>query len=137
MREESIRIRVEARMTQEEAEDNTRPVVDSVDKLVEQFITLRSFRGRISLIDRILQIRTYGLKILMTTKVERTVSWEGGSILVNKIKFSIDDIRTVVQRLYETVHKRVKEIFYVKRHNVLPALDLKLLCDNTAELSEG
>lgn len=87
--------------------------------------------------DRILHMRTYGMKIRMTTKAGGTVSWEGSSILVNKIKFSMDDIRTVVHGLYETVRKRLNELLFVDREDAMPALDLKSLCDNPAELSEG
>ncbi len=111
--------------------------MEGVDKLVERFMTLRKFGGRISPMDRILHMRTYGLKIRMTTKAGGTVSWEGDSILVNKIKFNMDDIRTVVQGLYETVRKRLNELLYVDREDELPVLDLKSVCDNAAELSEG
>ena len=82
-------------------------------------------------------MRTYGLKIRMTTKAGGTVLWEGDSILVNKIKFDMNDIRIVMQGLYETVRKRLNELLYVEREVQLPALDLKSVCDNAAELSEG
>ena len=136
-RQQSIRSGIEAGLTQEEAEDTARSVVDGVDELVERFMTLRKFGGRISPMDRILHMRTYGMKIRMTTKAGGTVSWEGESILVNKIKFDMDDIRIVVQGLYETVRIRLNELLYVDRDDALPALDFKSLCDNAAELSEG
>ena len=137
MRQQSIQKEIEGGSTQEEAEDRARSVVEGVDKLVERFMTLRKFGGRISPMDRILHMRTYGLKIRMTTKAGGTVSWEGDSILVNKIKFNMDDIRIVVQGLYETVRKRLNDLLYVEREDQLPALDLKSVCDNAAELSEG
>ncbi len=137
IRQQSIHNGIAAGLTQEEAEDEARSVVEGVDKLVERFMTLRKFGGRISPMDRILHMRTYGMKIRMTTKAGGTVSWEGSSILVNKIKFSMDDIRTVVHGLYETVRKRLNELLFVDREDAMPALDLKSLCDNPAELSEG
>ena len=63
---------------------------------------------RISPMDRILRTRTYGLKIRMTTKASGTVAWEGDRVLVNKIRFGIDDIRTVVHGLFEDVSQRFK-----------------------------
>ena len=58
-------------------------------------------------------------------------------ILVHKIKFSMDDIRTVVHGLHEMVRKRLNELLFVDREDAMPALDLKTLCNNAAELSEG
>ena len=138
IRQQSIQSGVATGLSLEEAADTARSVVEGVDKLVERFTALRKFGGRISPMDRILHMRTYGIKIRMTTKADRTVSWEGGSILVNKIKFSMDDIRTVVHGLLETTRRRLKrELLFISNEGELPALDLKALSDNAAELSEG
>ena len=136
-RQKRIQQNVEAGMTQEDAEDEAPAVVDGVDKLVERFMTLRQFGGRIHPMDRILHMRTYGLKIRMVTKASGTVSWEGNNILVNKIKFAVDDIRTVVHGLYETTKGRLKELLFIEFDDNLPALDLRRISDNAAELSEG
>ena len=83
-------------------------------------------------------MRTYGLKIRMTTKAGGTVSWEGSNVLVNKIKFSIDDIRTVVHGLYETARQRLKtKLLLIEGEGELPPLDITSLADNAAELAEG
>ena len=49
----------------------------------------------------------------------------------------MDDIRTVVHGLYETVRKRLNELLSVGREDAMPALDLARLCDNAVDLSEG
>ena len=61
--------------------------VQSVSQAVRitLFMTLREFGGRIRPMDRILRTRTYGLKMQMTTKAGGTVSWNGETVLVNKI----------------------------------------------------
>ena len=137
IRQQSIQNGIASGLTQEEAEDEARSVVEGVDKLVERFMTLRKFGGRISPMDRILHMRTYGMKIRMTTKAGGTVPWEGSSILVNKHKFSMENIRTVVHGLYETVRKRLNELLFVGREDAMPALDLARLCDNAVDLSKG
>ena len=58
MRQQSIQNGIAAGLTQEEAENKARSVVEGVDKLVERFMTLRKFGGRISPMDRILHMRT-------------------------------------------------------------------------------
>ncbi len=88
--------------------------------------------------DRILRTRTYGLKIRMTTKASGTVAWEGQNVLVSRIRFSMDDIRTVVHGLYDTVNARLrKDLLFVSDGHPLPVLDITKLADNAAELSEG
>ena len=83
-------------------------------------------------------MRTYGLKIRITTKAGRTVSWEGSNVLVNKIRFGIDDIRTVVHGLYDTARKRLKtRLLLIDEGGELPQLDIKSIADNAAELAEG
>jgi superfamily II DNA helicase RecQ len=138
IRQKSIQEGVTGGMSLEEAADQARSVVDGVDRLTERFMTLREFGGRISPMDRILRTRTYGLKIRMTTKASGTVAWEGDRVLVNKIRFGIDDIRTVVHGLFEDVSQRFKnELMLADEDQVIPQLDISSLADNAAELSEG
>lgn len=98
-------------------------------------MTLREFGGRVSPMDRILRTRTYGLKIRMATKASGTVAWEGQNVLLNRIRFSMDDIRTVVHGSYETVNARLrKELLFVTETHPLPDFDIKKLAHNAAEL---
>ncbi|KAL9628824.1 MAG: hypothetical protein Q9204_005638 [Flavoplaca sp. TL-2023a] len=137
-RQQSIENGIRTGLSGEEAADQAPAVVDGVDKLVQRFMTLREYGGRISPMDRILRMRTYGLKIRMTTKAGGTVSWNGDKVLVNKIEFSMDDVRTVVHGLNETVRNRLQDLLFVGDGQAeLPPLDIKKLCDNHAELSEG
>jgi len=138
IRQKSIQEGVSEGLSPEEAADQARSVVEGVDRLTERFMTLREFGGRISPMDRILRTRTYGLKIRMTTKAGGTVAWEGDRVLVIKIRFGIDDIRTVVHGLFEEVSQRFeRELMLVDQDTILPHLDISSLADNAAELSEG
>ena len=60
-------------------------VVEGVDASVKRFMTLRSFSGMISPMDRLLHQRTYGLRIRYTTKAEgRCRGTEAASLLTAK-----------------------------------------------------
>lgn len=138
MRQDSIAVGMAEGLSEPEAKQQARSAVEGVDALVQRFMTLREFGGRISPMDRILRTRAYGLKIRMTTKASGTVAWMGQSVLVNRIRFSMDDIRTVVHGLHETVNTRLRrELLFIDSEHPLPVLDIGQLADNAAELSEG
>ena len=53
--------------------------------------------------DRILHMRTYGFNIRYNIKATGIVSWKDvNTIAINKISFTMDDIRTVVHGLNES-----------------------------------
>jgi len=84
-------------------------------------------------------MRTYGRKIRETIKSETRISWQGERIYVDKISFTMGDIRVVVHGLYETVRERlVKDLLLVEDGGkaALPMLDLGRLFDNAVEMSE-
>jgi hypothetical protein len=59
-------------------------------------------------------------------------------VLVNKIRFGMDDIRTVVHGLCETARKRLKtKLLLIDEGGELPPLNIKSMADNAAELAEG
>lgn len=136
MRQHNVHNALERGSTEEEAKSEAPSVVEGVDRLVQRFMTLREFGGRISPMDRILRTRTYGLKIRMTTKAGGTVAWEGNNVLVNKVRFGMDDIRSVVHGLFDTVRGRLKDLLFVDDTHQLPTVDIKSLADNAAEMSE-
>jgi hypothetical protein len=50
----------------------------------------------------------------------------------------MDDIRTVVYRLYETARERLKtKLLLIDEGGELPQLNIKSIADNAAELAEG
>ncbi|KAK5110666.1 hypothetical protein LTR85_000968 [Meristemomyces frigidus] len=95
-REDAVQQGIMRGLVEKEARRQAPGVVTSVDEKVRNFTTLREFGGTISLIDRVLRQRTYGMKIRYTTKAEGLVSWNGGEILVDNKRFSIENIPTVV-----------------------------------------
>jgi len=58
-----------------EAEKRALFVFNTVQDLVNRFMTLTSFGGKPSLIDTMLHMRTYGMKIRYTIKGEARISW--------------------------------------------------------------
>ena len=93
--------------------------------------------------DRILYIRTHGMKIRFSTKGEGRVSWKGEEICINKTSFSIEELRSVIHRLNKSVRKRlIEDLLHIKggreieERARLPKLDLGGLYNNLAELTE-
>ncbi|KAK5109839.1 hypothetical protein LTR85_002037 [Meristemomyces frigidus] len=120
-----------------EAKRRAPAIVKEVDERVRRFMTLREFGGVVSPMDRMLRQRTYGMAIRYSTKAEGRVPWHGGDILIDNKRFSIDDIRTVVHGLHETVRQRLdRELLFVEWAD-MPPVDVTALADNPAEISEG
>ena len=90
-------------------------------------------------IDRILHIRTYGIKIRYITKGDARISWKGETIYIDKISFTIGDIRAVVHGLQETVKQRLSQDLLLLGDDtatVLPKIDIERIFDNAAEIIE-
>jgi len=103
-------------LSEEIAKEEAPLVFNTVRDLVQRFMTLVLYGGKPSPIDRILYIRTYGIKIRYITKGEARVSWQGDRIYVDKISFTMDDIRAVVHGLHETVRQRLlRDILMVEK----------------------
>ena len=62
-------------LSQEIAKEEAPSVFDTVRNLVQRFMTLVSYGGKPSPMDRILHMRTYGMKIRYMTKGEARISW--------------------------------------------------------------
>jgi hypothetical protein len=124
-------------LSQSQARRQAPAVVECVDALTKRFMTIRSFGGMISPMDRLLHQRAYGLRIRYTTKAEGRVSWNGSRILIDSTEFSMDDIRTVVHGLVETASKRLhEELLFVAKERA-PELNICQLVDNPVETTEG
>ena len=107
-RAEAIRTSIRRGIPDEAARDQAPSVLDGVQEAVHRFMTLTAFGGKPTPLNRIFQQKTYGMKIRYTTKAEGQIGWEGDdSIVVRKIKFKMDDIRTVVHGLVTTMRQRL------------------------------
>lgn len=137
-RQKTIRRCIADGLSEEVAKEEAPSVFDTVRDLVQRFMTLVSYGGKPSPMDRILHMRTYGMKIRYTTKGEGRISWQGDRICVDKISFTMDDIRSVVHGLHETMRQRLwKDILMVGEEQTMPPVDLQRLFDNAAEMAEG
>jgi hypothetical protein len=70
---------------------------------------LTQFDGQPSLIVRILYIRTFSLKISLTTKSTPRVAWRDGcnEVSINQTSFTIGELRDMVHRLHKTCRERL------------------------------
>ncbi|KAI5235343.1 hypothetical protein E4T42_09726 [Aureobasidium subglaciale] len=116
------------------------------------FMTLITYGGMPSPIDRILHMRTYGLKIRFTTKATGKVSWpKADTIAVDKISLSMDDIRAVIHGLNESAwHRLVEDLLILPNEtraletaseegqgSKLPDLNMAELFDDPSEMIES
>ena len=123
-----------------EAKKNAVGIFELVKQMVHDFMTLTTYSGMPSPIDRILHMRTYGMKIRYTTKADARISWRGETICIDKISFTMDDVRTVVHGLNGHVREGlVTGLMMLEEdgNTQLPELDLGKLFDNAAEMTEG
>jgi len=82
---------------------------------VQRFITLIEYSSLSTPINHILQQRTYGMAIRNTTKAPAKVSWQGETILIGKVQFTIDNVQKVVFRLCETARRRlVQDLLFIE-----------------------
>jgi len=72
-RQKTIQSCIDQGYSEEEAKEEAPTVFKTVQELVHRFITLTSYGGMPSPMDRILHMRTYGMKIRYTTKGEARV----------------------------------------------------------------
>jgi hypothetical protein len=132
-----IRADIRQGSTEVEARRRVPAIVDGVDAMVKRFMTIWDFGGRITLMDRLLHQRTYGMWIWYTTKAEGTVLWNGNQVLIDDKKFDMDGIRMVVHGLVEVVRERLHVELMFADDDTVSAVDIGLLVDNPAEMSEG
>ncbi|TIA28291.1 hypothetical protein D6C78_10812 [Aureobasidium pullulans] len=139
-------------MTERQAKEEAPSIFESVKKMVNQFMTLTTYGGMPSPMDRILHMRTYGFRIRFNTKATGVVTWpRANTIAINKISFTMDDVRTVAHGLNESVRQRlVRDLLMLPSESSeqqneeqddggdakLPKLDLAELFDNPAEMTE-
>ena len=84
----------------------------------------------------------YGRRIRETTKASTRVAWAGDTILIDKVAFSIEDIRAVSFGLRETARKRLlADLIFVgedgKDGPGLPSLQLETIVDDMGCTEEG
>jgi hypothetical protein len=111
----AIQVGIEGGIEEREARERAPSIFEEVKEIVQRFMTLTVFDGIPSLMDRILYMRTYGIKVRFSTKGEGRVVWKGEEICINKISFSMEELRSVVYGLNKSVRKRLMEdLLYIE-----------------------
>ena len=141
-------------MSRAKAQQSARGVHEFVQEPVRRFMTLIEYGGSSTPMNHILQQRTYSMAIRNTTKAPATVGWQGDTILIGKIQFTVNDVRKVVFGLCETARRRlVRDLLFIEyedddeggavagstpeKVSKLPQLDITTLFDNEAEGERG
>jgi hypothetical protein len=116
-------------------------------KDVDKFKTMTDFSGQPHPIQTMYTQKMYGLEIRYTTNADGQIRWSGTEhdiIVVRKVQFSMDRIRTVVHGLVAATRKRLVEelIFIVPGIGdwhvfYMPRFEMTSIVDNHAVMDEG
>lgn len=149
-RQDEIKRYKDEGMEEEEAKVKARSTSEIVRGPVQQFMTLMDYGGRSTPINHILQQRTYGMAIRNTTKAPAKIGWQGDTILIGKIQFTVEDVRKTIFGLWQTARRRLlRDLLFVDdgededelsirdRRSGLPSVDVASLFDNEAEDAAG
>jgi superfamily II DNA helicase RecQ len=146
-RQDQIQKKIQSRIPEKQAHKEACNVVDTVKEDVHKFMTTTQFGGQATPMNRIYVHKMYGMKIRYTTKAEGQISWEGeDTVLVRKIKFSMNDIRSIVHGLLAVVRTQlIQELLIMNeepntinwRPEELPKFDISNISDNHRVLDEG
>lgn len=146
-RQDHIQRQIQDGMPEKQAQREACHVIDTVKADVHKFMTTTEFGGQARPMNRIYAHKMYGMKIRYTTKAEGQISWEGDdTVLIRKIKFSMDDIRSVVHGLLAVVRTQLaRELLMTHeepnttgwRPADSPTFDISKISDNHRVLDEG
>lgn len=127
-------------LSEAEAKQEAVSIVESVHDMVPRLLCLQEYGGPASPMDRILHMKTFGMKIRFTEKARARVTWMNKcqQICIDKISFSMGDLRDALNGLWEKCQNRLtKQVFFLQHEEELPVLHLGRLFDNPSDLTEG
>ena len=124
------------------------PVIhELVQQDIVQFMTMAEFGGRFGPMQTIYTQKMYGMKIRSTTNAPGQIAWTGANqdvVVVRKIQFSMDQMRSVVHGLVDTARRRlVQELLFMIpgvaqwRAEDMPRFDMARIVDNHSVGDEG
>lgn len=129
-----------------EAHSDANPSVhELVRDMAERFMTLSSYRGIVSPMNRMLRLRTLARAMAKQRNTSGFVSWDGDKILVDRQSFTVLDLQSMIKGLCETLRLQlltdvllldVDESGRVQSGTAgLPDLAIDQLTDQPAELA--
>lgn len=146
-RQEQIQLNVRNGITEAYAHQGVVSVFDIVKRDVESFMTATAFGGHPTPMNTIYTQKMYGMKIRYTTKAEGQISWVGNdTVLVRKIQFSMNDVRSVVHGLLAITRQQLMTDLLLLpaatsvhewRPEGLPKIDISQIRDNHRIIDEG
>ena len=139
-KQDDIQEGVKQGLEMKEAEENAGQVIDGVQEMTRRMLSFAEFTGRQTPMDRILHMKTYGMKVRFSVKGHARVDWKDGfhEISIDYTSFTMGDLRNVVHGLHRDCRDRlVKQLMFLEQEERLPKLELGKLFDNPGELVEG
>lgn len=131
---------VSSGLSLEDAQEQVPLIFDIVQTMVQSFMCLTQYNNKPTPIDRILHMRSYGMKIAMSTKGAARVIWRDNyqEVSIDQVHFTMNELRQVVHGLFETCKQHlVQQLMFLPTEDCLPDLALDSVFDNHSELVEG
>jgi hypothetical protein len=113
-------------------------------------MTMTRFGGQPTPLNTIYTQKMYGMRIRYTTNAAGQVGWQDDTIIVRKIRFSMNQVREPVHGMVnETRRRLIEELFIIDcpspaghespdwKPAILPRFDIRQISDNHAILDEG
>ncbi len=135
-------------LAEEDAREQAPGHFDLVQDMADRFIGLTSHGCRLSPMDWVLRLRTYGQKIRYDTAEDGAVDWVGDRVLLGHTSFTMAHLRSMVHGLVHVARALLHaellllevdqgEELTQSAREVLPEIQWDGLVDNPAELSAG
>lgn len=127
-------------MDEAEAKRKAISIVEGVHARAPRLICLQEYGGIASPMDRILHMKTYGMRTRFTEEAGARVTWMNRcqQVCMDRISFSMGDLRDAMYGLQGSCQDRfVKQLMFLEREEELPSLHVGELFDNPSDLTEG
>ena len=139
-RQDDIDRLIGAGIGESEARKEAVSIVEGVHDMVPRLLCLQEYGGPASPMDRVLHMKTFGMRIRFTEKAGARVTWMNRcqQVAIDKISFSMGDLRDALHSLWERCLGRLtKRLMFLQQEEELPILHLDRLFDNPSDLTEG
>jgi superfamily II DNA/RNA helicase len=118
-----------------------------VSEMAVRFMVLSDVNGSATPMNRLLRLRALARAESKRRNADGVLSWSGDRLLIDQQSFSLDDLRSTVQGLYETARLQLlKDVLLLDLDardqvrpgtTMLPGLSLDKIVDQPAEMSTG
>jgi superfamily II DNA helicase RecQ len=135
-RDQQVQEYIQQGQSEQEARNNSVKVWEIVSDIARRFMTLQDQGGHPTPLDRVMHMRTFGMKIRYNTKATARVDWskDGQVFSIDKSRFHMDELRAVVRELVESCREKLAKLMFIAGGgDQLPQIPIDQIRDNQAD----